>query len=183
MEDAVLKVRQRLERASSALQAAGIPFAIVGGNAVAAWVATVDEGAVRNTRNLDVMVRRGDLDRMREVLESVGFVYRHVAQMDIFLDDENARASDAVHLVFANEFVRPDNMAPNPDLGEVVLLNGTPVIGLLPLVEIKLTAWRDKDRTHLRDMLQVGLIDESWLDRLPASLAGRLKQLIDDPNG
>ena len=46
---------------------------------------------------------------------------------------------------------------------------------------MKLTAFRDKDRVHLRDMLDVGLIDASWLARLPASLAERLQELIDHP--
>jgi hypothetical protein len=52
MERAVLKVRERLLRATQALEAAGIPYAVAGGNAVASWVATVDEGAVRTTRGL-----------------------------------------------------------------------------------------------------------------------------------
>jgi hypothetical protein len=46
---AVEKVRQRLQRAVAALEAAGIPYAVAGGNAVAAWVSRVDEAAVRNT--------------------------------------------------------------------------------------------------------------------------------------
>jgi len=43
--------------------------------------------------------------------------------------------------------------------------------------------FRDKDRTHLRDLLDVGLIDATWLGRLPAELAGRLKGLIETPEG
>ena len=38
MERAVLKVRERLLRATSALETAGVPYAVVGGNAVAAWI-------------------------------------------------------------------------------------------------------------------------------------------------
>jgi len=54
MVDAVELVRQRLMRASQALQARGIAYAVVGGNAVAAWVATIDRAAVRNTQDVDV---------------------------------------------------------------------------------------------------------------------------------
>src|SRR5438105_4891470 len=61
MERAVAKVRERLLRATQALNQAGIPYAVAGGNAVASWVATVDEGAVRNTRVVDLLVRRDDL--------------------------------------------------------------------------------------------------------------------------
>jgi hypothetical protein len=48
---------------------------------------------------------------------------------------------------------------------------------------MKLTSFRDKDRTHIRDMMEVGLVDESWLTRLPALLAERLKGLLDNPEG
>ena len=47
---------------------------------------------------------------------------------------------------------------------------------------MKLIAWRDKDRTHLRDLIGVGLIDATW----PAAFRRRwrrLQQLLDDPNG
>jgi hypothetical protein len=56
MERAVAKVGERLLRATAALNGAGVPYAVVGGNAVASWVATVDEGAVRNTRDVDLLV-------------------------------------------------------------------------------------------------------------------------------
>src|SRR5437016_10455935 len=74
MERAVAKVRERLLRATQALNAAGIPYAVVGGNAVASWVATIDEGAVRNTRDVDLLVRRDDLPAVTDALERAGFV-------------------------------------------------------------------------------------------------------------
>src|SRR5437588_7507764 len=74
MERAVAKVRERLLRATAALNQAGLPYAVVGGNAVASWVATIDEGAVRNTRDVDLLVRRDDLSAITSVLEQAGFV-------------------------------------------------------------------------------------------------------------
>jgi hypothetical protein len=59
---AVERVRERLLRATSALESAGVPYAVAGGNAVAAWVATVDPSAVRNTQDVDNLLRRADLD-------------------------------------------------------------------------------------------------------------------------
>lgn len=47
---------------------------------------------------------------------------------------------------------------------------------------MKLTSFRDKDRTHVRDMIEVGLLDEAWLGKLPAELAPRLKELLDNPD-
>src|SRR5215471_11146272 len=81
---AVEKVRERLLRATAALEKAGIPYAVVGGNAVAVWVAQVDEAAVRNTRDVDILLRRADLEKTKTVLEHEGFVYRHVRGLDIF---------------------------------------------------------------------------------------------------
>src|SRR3990170_4952810 len=105
---AVEKVRARLDRAVAALEGAGIPYAVAGGNAVAAWVSRVDEAAVRNTQDVDVLLRRSDLDAAKTALAEVGFVYRHSAGIDMFLDGPGAKARDAVHIVFAGEKVRPE---------------------------------------------------------------------------
>jgi hypothetical protein len=50
----------------------------------------------------------------------------------------------------------------------------------MPLVRMKLTSFRDKDRMHLRDLLEVGL-KGSFSARLPAPLAARLRELLDTP--
>jgi hypothetical protein len=63
MFGAVEKVRERLERACKALEEAQVPYAIIGGNAVAASVANVDDGAVRNTRDLNILLRDEELSR------------------------------------------------------------------------------------------------------------------------
>ena len=81
---AVERVRERLLRASRALEAAGIPHAVAGGNAVAAWVATVDAGAVRNTPDVDILLRREDLERAAKALEAAGFVRARPLGMTFF---------------------------------------------------------------------------------------------------
>jgi hypothetical protein len=48
---------------------------------------------------------------------------------------------------------------------------------------MKLTAFRDKDRTHLRDLIEVGLVDGTWLERVPSELGARLQILFDTPEG
>jgi len=57
------------------------------------------------------------------------------------------------------------------------------VINLEPLVRMKLTAFRRKDQVHILDMIDVGLVDASWRDRLPPELAERLQTLLDNPEG
>lgn len=179
---AVERVRDRLLRATAALDAAGVPYAVVGGNAVAAWVSTVDIAAVRNTQDVDILLRRTDLDAATAALASAGFIRRHVLGIDIFLDGPEAKMRDAVHVVFAGEKVRPDYAAPTPDVTEAQRPSGYSVIKLEALVRMKLTSFRDKDRTHLRDILEVGLIDATWPSRFVPELSARLQQLIDTPD-
>lgn len=177
------KVSERLLRAATALQAANIPYAVAGGNAVALWVARVDEAAVRNTRDVDILIRRDDLPAAQIALEAAGFVYRRAAGIDVFLDGPDAKARDGVHVVFAGEKVREHEPATNPDVTEVEQAEHFRVLTLEALVRIKLTAFRDKDRMHLRDMIDVRLIDATWVRRLPPALGERLQQLLDDPEG
>jgi hypothetical protein len=181
--NAVEKVRQRLLRATAALDSAAVPYAVAGGNAVAVWVSRVDEAAVRNTQDVDVLLRREDLNRAIQALESAGFFYRHTAGLDLFLDGPDAKARDAVHLVFANEKVRPTESLNNPDVTESESSGQFRVLSLDALVRIKLTAFRDKDRVHLRDLIDVGLIDASWPARFPPQIGARLQQILDDPQG
>ena len=183
MSKAIEKVRQRLFRAARALDQAGVPYAVAGGNAVAAWVSRVDEAAVRNTQGVDILLRRADLPAAAKALTGNGFVFRHVAGMDMFLDGPEAKARDAVHIVFAAEKVRPDYTAPAPDVSESEETETLRLLSLDALVRMKLTSFRDKDRVHLRDLMEVGLVNESWLERVPAVLRARLQELLDNPEG
>ena len=183
MSNAVENVRRRLLRAAHALQSAGVPYAVAGGNAIAAWVSRVDEAAVRNTQDVNIVLRRTDLGLAQAALERAGFVYRHAANIDMFLDGPEAKARDAVHIVFASEKVRADYAAPVPDVSESEETETFRLLSLDALVRMKLTSFRDKDRVHLRDLMDVGLVDASWLERVPATLRSRLQELLDSPEG
>jgi hypothetical protein len=183
MVGAVQDVRDRLLRATAALDAAKVAYAVIGGNAVAVWVARVDRAAVRNTQDVDILIRRSDLTAARAALETVGFVYRHAAGIDMFLDGEKAKARDAVHVLFVGEKVRPEYVEPTPDVEPHDLAPPFRVLSLESLVRMKLTSNRDKDRTHIRDLIGVGLVDETWPDRLPPELAERLRSILATPEG
>ena len=58
---AVEQVRERLRRAVAALEGAKVPYAVIGGNAVAEWVGRVDQAAVRNTQDVDILLRRAEI--------------------------------------------------------------------------------------------------------------------------
>ena len=175
------KVHARLFRVSRLLNEAQIPYAIIGGHAVAAWVATKDESLVRATRDVDVLAKPEDIARIREVLEADGFIYRHVAEMDIFLDHVAAREGDAVHIVYAGKKIRPDHLLPTPEVVNSGIGQEFSVIPLESLVEMKLVSWRTKDQVHLRDLFGAGVIDASWTHRFQEPLCSRLQELIDNP--
>ena len=177
------KVKERLRRATRALEGAGVPYAVVGGNAVAEWVARIDDEAVRNTRDVDLLVRRGDFAAARAALEAAGFVYHYLMDVDVFIDGPQGKPSAGVHLLFADEKLRATDAYPCPGLDESERAVEFQVATLLALVRMKLTSWRLKDRVHLLDMIQVGLIDATWPVRLPPPLAERLQSLLDNPDG
>jgi hypothetical protein len=177
------KVKERLRRATLALDVSGVPYAVAGGNAVAEWVARADEGAVRNTRDVDLLVRRGDLPVARTALEAAGFVYYQLLDVDMFIDGPQGRPSEAVHILFAGEKVRPDDEHPLPDLDESERAALFQVATLEAVVRMKLSAYRRKDQVHLLDLIGVGLVDATWPARLPPPLGARLQQLLDDPKG
>ena len=179
----VEKVRERLLRATAALEQAGVLYAVIGGNAVAAWVTRVDEAAVRFTQDVDLLLRRGDLGAATAALTAAGFIFRHVKGIDMFLDGPGAKARDAVHVLFASERVRPEDPVPAPEITESEANPPFRVLALEALVRMKLTANRRKDQVHLLDMLDVGLIDATWPQRFPPELAARLQHLLDTPEG
>jgi len=182
MVNAVESVRTRLLRATQALAKHNVQYAVVGGNAVAAWVATVDEGAVRNTRDVDVMIRRADFAEAKKALEAEGFVHQEVAGVDLFLDHAEATPRSAVH-IYSGEFVHSGEPSPNPTVEDSMQLGAFQVLNLEALLQTKLTAFRDKDRTHVRDLIGVGLVDQTWVDHLPLVLAARLQSILDTPDG
>jgi hypothetical protein len=183
MVTAVERVRERLLRATSALEKAGVPYAVVGGNAVAAWVATIDPGAVRNTADVDILLRRADLGAAESALTAAGF-YRYVLMgVEMFIDGPTGGPRDAVHVLLAGEPVRDNDLTPSPDVTDSVKTEQFRIVELEKLVRMKLVAFRRKDQVHLMDMLELGLIDKSWTNRFPPHLAAKLQLLIDTPEG
>lgn len=183
MERAVERVNDRLRRTVAILEEAGVPYAVVGGHAVRAWVAQVDEAAVRNTRDVDILVRAKDLPALESAMLAAGFHHRETAGVRMFVDTPAGSARDAVHVVICGEWVRPGEHEPNPDIEPAVNTGGFRTVPLETLVRMKLNSFRDKDRVHLRDMISLGMVDASWLERLPEPFRDRLATLLADPDG
>ncbi len=183
IERAVEKVKERLRRVTNALNEASIPYAVIGGNAVQHWVAQVDESVVRNTRDVDIILNKPDLDRAIIALEQVGLIYRRAAGVSMFLDGPEAKARDAVHVVFAGQKVRDEYPEPVPEISDYELIENARTLPLEALVRMKLTSFRRKDQVHILDMISIDMVDETWLPRFSPDLRLRLQELLDDPDG
>ena len=181
MERAVEKVNERLRKTVKILEDAKVPYAVIGGHAVRAWVAQVDEAALRTTQDVDILVRPADLPALFEAMIRAGFHHRVTSGLNMFVEKPDASARDAVHVLLVGNVEKFGE--PNPDIEPAARANDFQTIALESLVRMKLNAFRDKDRVHLRDMISLGMIDETWLEKYPEILSLRLQQLLNDPDG
>jgi hypothetical protein len=169
------RVERRLRTVTAALDRAGIRYAVIGGNAVAVWVAKADPAATRTTKDVDLLVDKGDLSRIRAVLEEIGYRFEDLRRVCLFLDPEEPSRLSGVHLIWAGQKVRPSYSHAAPRVDESVRDPGGFWVASLPaLVRMKLTSMRDMDRVHIADLLRVGMIDHELRRGLPEDLRERL---------
>lgn len=177
---AVERVEKLLANVARALDGAGIEYAVIGGNAVAAWVSTVDEGAVRATKDVDVLVRPEDISAIDEALRPLNLMRVEVLGVHMYVDRETPNPRLGVHLVFANQKIRPEYRYPAPDPKSSARLGaGFRIMDLAELIRMKLQAFRRIDQVHIEDLLRIGLIDAKLAGRLPEDLRQRLREVRD----
>jgi len=167
-----------LQKITDPLTAANIPYEVIGGLAVLIYVEESDPTHSVLTRDVDILIRRSDLEAVISAAESQGFRFRHVAGVDMLLFGD--KAANAVHLVFTGEKVKPSQLVPNPDLTperKMIKEQEVWVIPVADLVRMKLSANRDKDRVHIRSLDAAGLITPEIERELPESLRARLQQV------
>ncbi len=173
-------VTRRLRRITAALAEKSVPYAVVGGQAVALWVASREPAAVRTTKDVDLLIDRDDLPRARAAALSVEMDYFEVMGVGMFLERSDPNPRAAVHLVWAGERVRSEYELPSPPVEQRQDISGIQTISLRGLVLMKLLSNRNQDRVHLRDMIDVGLVGRDFLQGLPPSLAERLATLLSE---
>ncbi len=183
-ERAVEKVRERLLRTCRALEAGGVPYVVIGGNAVAVWVGSKDEGAIRNTKDVDVLLNRVDLPRADKAMSAADFDMAEVNGVTMFLDRADPMPSRGVHVIFAGEKIKPHDPYPAPLIVKGIRSpEGVDAIELRELLILKLIAFRRIDQVHIADMIRVGLIDDAVAERIPAELRPRLEEIRANPDG
>jgi hypothetical protein len=169
-----------LHKITDTLAAEGIPHELIGGLAVLVHVEEADPTHATLTRDVDLMVRREDLERIKEAAAKNGFRFRHSAGLDMLLYGDADSARNAVHLIFSGEKVRSNQANPNPPIApekKRILGEDVPVIPVADLLRMKLSAFRDKDRVHVRSMDAAGLITTGIEEKLPGELRVRLQQV------
>src|SRR5882724_8176598 len=152
----------------------GIDYRIVGGLAVYLYVEEVEPDAGRLTKDIDIAVRREDLDRIAVAAKPFGMELRHVAGVDMLVRSDQPSARRAVHLVFSGEKVRSEYVAATPAFGAPRAMRGLRLIPLADLVRMKLTSFRAKDEAHIKDLDEAGLLTPEIEASLPSELAARL---------
>ena len=169
-----------LHKITATLTAEGIPHELIGGLAVLVHVEEADPTHSILTRDVDLMVRREDLERIKEAAAKKGFRFRHTAGLDMLLYGEAASARNTVHLIFSGEKVGSNQATPNPPIGPEkmrILGEEVLVIPVADLLRMKLSAFRDKDRVHIRSMDAAGLITAGIEGKLPGDLRARLQHV------
>jgi len=179
---AMWRVEELLRKTTAALNAAGVPYAVVGGNAVAAWVATVNPDKVRATKDVDILAKRCDLDKMTDALFAVGMIREEVMGVTLFVDRNDPSPSRGIHVIIANELIRPRYAHPAPDVTRIdKTIAEYPVVDLPSLLVMKLQSGRHIDLAHIVDLKGVGLITSALVDQLPDDMRERLKA-VQEPD-
>ena len=165
-------------RLASALENAGIPYQIIGGFAVFSHVDAVDPLGARLTRDVDITVDRDRLKQIAEAVEPAGFRYRHAAGLDMLVDAKEPKARSAVHLIFANEKVRPEYIDSVPAISAPERSQrGYWIAPVADLVRMKLTSFRLKDKVHIQDLDSARLITPQIEAGLSDALRARLAEV------
>jgi hypothetical protein len=179
---AASNVRERQSQIVRALEKSGVSFALSGSNATHLWVASVEEAAARQYRNVELIIERKETDSLVAAMKGLGFFTDLRPDRVTIRSTPNQRKRWADIALFANERAANTSFT-IPSLDGTTVVGSAPVLLLESLVELQLWRWTLDDRVDLRDMIEVGLLDQTWPSRLPPELAARLQELLDDPNG
>jgi hypothetical protein len=177
-EQRLFELAAVLHRITGLLDDGGIAHEVVGGLAVLIHVEEADPAQSMLTRDVDLMIRRADLESVKQIAARGDFRFRHVAGIDMLLYGESDSARNAIHLLFSEEKVRPNQASPNPAIEpqrKTFLGRTVAVVPIVDLLRMKLSSYRLKDQVHVQVMDASGLITPEVVASLPPDLQERLK--------
>jgi hypothetical protein len=169
------------------LIAAGVPHEVIGGLAV---LLQVEQAKARATllpsnpsvvaHNVDLLVDPADLPRLQQIAQEQGFHCRRHAGLEVICLPGIPTWHNVVHVVCSGEKVCPEQVEPHPPPRPVparFLGVEVRVVPVADLVRMKLSAYRDKDRVHIRNLDAAGLITREVENALLPELEARLRHI------
>ncbi|MBV9307991.1 MAG: hypothetical protein JO185_23055 [Acidobacteriaceae bacterium] len=177
-EERIFQLVGLIDRVVRPLEGAKVDYELIGGMAVFIHVNKVDPTAARNTKDVDLLVNRSDLVRVIEIAEANGFQFRHAVGVDMLLYGGDKK--QAVHLVFAGEKTKPEQLEPNPSINpirESVYGSEVWIIPVEDLLRLKLSVNRLKDQVQIQDMDRTGLITPAMERSLSPLLLRNLQRI------
>jgi hypothetical protein len=167
-------------RCHAALAAAKIPHAVVGG------VAVCLHGYQRNTVDLDLLVRKEDMPRIRQALTTADFYWDEIDA--VF----RRRGGSAIRFRWTLEPAGNGSKVSFPDLedtGAVTEIEGLPVLTLAKLIESKIACAEGnlrrthKDLADVVELIAVNKLSSSFARYLHKSLRPTFRELADRARG
>lgn len=180
MLDKETKLLKRKLLVTTELNNSEIPYSIIGGNAVNALLTHFSDSYGVSTRDLNVLLRRNDINSVEKVLGEQGFRRRRTIMGDVFLDPNSNKVEDAVHILVALEKVKLSDSVVTPDVDEYITIDNIRYANVNALVRMKLTAYRNKDKGHIDLLIEQGIVTLEEIALLPATLGARLLELFQN---
>ena len=177
-ESGMYSLTNDLEQIMKALREAGADFEIVGGVAVNAHIYRKHRSRSFVTRDIDMLVRRQDLQKIAKAAEPLGYAPKKMMG-GYTLIRPGQDLAEAIHLLFVGEKSKSTQPFPHPEIHpeEMELVDiRVPVAPLKDLLQMKLSSFRVKDIAHIEILDEVGLITSAVEKQLPSVLQERLKQ-------
>lgn len=150
----------RMHQLHRILSAAGIAYRIVGGLAVYLHVAERDLIQARLTPDVDAAIHRQDLLALLAAAQSADFA----------LAPQSDPPQSPIKLYFLDEMGK---LALPP----AITAAGIPIARVEDLLDTKLTTYRLKDKVHIQDLDNVGLITPEIESTLAPLLLARLREI------
>ena len=166
-------VPETYRRLKKAMEAEQIDFVVIGALALAAHKFR------RATNDVDICVRRDDLEKFRKNL--VGKMYQAVEGRNRRFYDPQTQVTFDLLIAGAIAGNREKNKEVLfPDPSEALEIEGLRTVSLARLVTLKLVTWRTKDWADVIALIRENKLNEGFAQELPGFLRSAYLQCYDD---
>jgi hypothetical protein len=183
LHQAIEDGREFLDRTLEMLWSADVPYALIGGKAVAAWTIATDGNNHMGYRPIDLLIHERDASRALAALKVLGHSQRASATQIRLFDGDRRWNNRSIRLAFAGTRIRETDLRPLPTPNQACMVAGYRCLDLPTLVSLLLSQFRRIDQVHVRSLAEVDLINADCLDKLDPTSSQRLNSILEDPHG